>query len=132
MKRKADEREFLGEAPIEAYTIDRQLMLMFCTKDFIRLYRRDGTIMFHNEAKVPMGWQNGAFGTRHLPDEGKLVFFTVDLEHMDLDQVMNRHVAFTSWDYRHGVVDSEVVPIVELFHQAHGEYLPNIPTTPMK
>jgi hypothetical protein len=130
--RKVDEREFLREAPDSAFIIDHQLMMMHTTKDAIRLFRRDGTVVYHSEAKVAAGWHNGTLGTRHLVSDGKLVFFTVDLEHMNLDQVMDRHVALTIWDYRRDIVTSEVVPVVDLFRRESGHYLPTVKPEPVK
>jgi hypothetical protein len=120
--RKPDQREFLAEAPTAAYTIDHQLMLMYASAKAVLLYRRDGTIVYHTEAKVPAGWRNGAFGTLHIPAAGQFVFFYVDLEHMDKDQIMDRHVALNTWDYRRGVVTSYVVPVVDLFREDGGRY----------
>jgi hypothetical protein len=121
--RKSDQREFLAEAPTAAYTIDHQLMLMYASANAVLLYRRDGTIVYHTEAKVPAGWRNGAFGTLHIPVAGQFIFFYVDMEHMDEDQIMDRYVALNMWDYRRGLVSSYVVPVVDLFRGDLGRYV---------
>src|SRR5205807_5271907 len=100
VRRKPDEREPLREAPQDVLVVDGQLLLLFATAVAIRLERRDGTVAFHSEAKIPTGWFNRGLGRRHLPADRKLVFFTVDWDGKNWDQITRRHVAFTIWDYR--------------------------------
>jgi hypothetical protein len=129
VQRKDEEPESLEEAPNGALTIDKQLMLMFTSQSTIRLYRRDGTVVYHSEEAVPSGWANGTLGTTNMAAEGKLVFFNVDLNNED--QVMNRHIALIIWDYRHGLITSYIVPIIDLFKESGGGYFINIQPIPV-
>lgn len=126
IKREAYQQAMIFPPPHEAFTIDGGLMLLERTNDTIRLYRRDGTTVYQINGSSTSGWIGQIIGMSRRPSEGRLGFFTVDLNHHNWDQIMDREVVLHIWDYHRNTITRAVVPITDLFWNAGDQYLPRV------